>query len=167
MGKAHSYKFLLGGQRLRRSELLEKARSALLPVLANHGYDLVEVAIVVSHGRRTLRVFIDRENGVSVSDCARASKSLSPVLDEQSFFPGRYYLEVSSPGAERRLRTKEDFKHFIGRKAQVRLREVCMGMTQVQGKIEGFRGDVLELRPDGNAVVAIPFETISSANLCL
>jgi ribosome maturation factor RimP len=147
--------------------LLEKARSVVLPVLANLGYDLVEVAIVVSHGRRTLRVFIDKENGVDVSDCARASKSLSPALDEQGFFPGRYYLEVSSPGAERKLRTREDFRHFVGRKARVRLREVCMGMTEVKGKIEGFRDDMLELRPEGNSVVTIPFETISSANLCL
>jgi ribosome maturation factor RimP len=147
--------------------LLERVRSILLPALANLGYDLVEVALVVSHGRRTLRVFIDRENGVNLDDCARASKAMSPALDEEGFFQGRYFLEVSSPGAERKLRTRQDFEHFVGRLALVRLRGGCNGRNEIKGKIESFQDDVLELRPEGDAVIAIPFETISSANLCL
>jgi ribosome maturation factor RimP len=152
---------------LRRSELLERVRSSILPALANLGYDVVEVAVVVSHGRRTLRVFIDKENGINLNDCARASKAISPALDEQGFFRDRYYLEVSSPGAERKLRTRQDFEHFTGRKALVRLREKRNGRTEVKGKIEGFRDDLLELRPEEDAVITIPFEIISSANLCL
>jgi ribosome maturation factor RimP len=147
--------------------LLEKVRSTISPALANLGYDLVEVAIVVSHGRRTLRVFIDKENGVNLDDCARASKAISPVLDEQGLFRGRYHLEVSSPGAERKLRTRQDFERFAGRLALVRLRDGCNGRPEIRGTIEGFQDDVLELRPEGDAVISIPFETISSANLCL
>lgn len=152
---------------MRRTELLEAVRLIILPVLANLGYDLVEVATVVSHGRRTLRVFIDKKDGVNVGDCARASKALSPVLDEQAYLTGRYYLEVSSPGAERRLRTREDFRRFVGRKARIRLREACMGVSDLRGRIEGFHDDVLELRPEGSDVITVPFERISSAHLCL
>ncbi|MFH1312261.1 MAG: ribosome maturation factor RimP [Candidatus Eisenbacteria bacterium] len=152
---------------MRRSELLERVRSVLLPALANLGFDLVEVALVVSHGRRTLQVFIDKENGVNLDDCARASKAISPALDEGGFFRDGYYLEVSSPGAERKLRSRQDFERFVGRLALVRLREGRNGRTEVKGEIESFQDDMLALRPEGEALIAIPFETISSANLCL
>jgi ribosome maturation factor RimP len=152
---------------VKRAEVLERIRGAISPVLANLGYDLVEVSQVVSHGRRTLRVFINKPGGVNINDCARASKAVGPLLDEQDFLGRRYFLEVSSPGAERKLRTAEDFERFVGRTAQVRLRQECMGMTQIKGEIESFAEGVLRLRPDGTEAVTIPFEAISSANLCL
>jgi ribosome maturation factor RimP len=152
---------------LGRSELLERARAALLPVLTNLGYELIDLAVVVSHGRRTLRVFIEKPGGFTVADCARASKAISPVLDGEGIFRGRYFLEVSSPGAERKLRTRDDFSHFIGRKAKVRLRQPVMGVDLIEGRIERFQDDMLELRPEGAEPVAIPFGWVLSANLCL
>jgi ribosome maturation factor RimP len=152
---------------VRRTELLQRIRDLILPVLANLGYDLVEVSQVVSHGRRTLRVFIPRPGGVNVDDCARASKAIGPLLDEQDFLQRRYYLEVSSPGAERKLRTAEDFERFVGSKAQVRYRRDDDVVTLVRGDIESFEEGVLRLRPEGAGPVTIPFEAISSANLCL
>ena len=150
-----------------RTELLQRTRDLILPVLANLGYDLVEVSQAVSHGRRTLRVFIHRPGGVNVDDCARASKAIGPLLDEQDFLQRRYYLEVSSPGAERKLRTAEDFERFVGSKAQVRYRQDDDVLTLVKGNIEGFEEGVLRLRPEGAGPVTIPFEAISSASLCL
>lgn len=152
---------------MRRDELLERARGIVLPILANLGYDLVEIGLAVSHGRRTLRVFIDKPNGVNVEDCATASRVIGPALDEHELSFGRYYLEVSSPGAERKLRTRGDFKRFVGRKAQVRLREARMGVNQVRGRIESFSDDTLRLRPEEGSPITIPFDMISSANLCL
>jgi len=101
-----------------RAELLERIRYVVLPVLDRLGFDLVEVALV-SEGRRILRVFIDRGEGVNVEDCARASKALSAELDQHDLVRGRYYLEVSSPGAERKLKAPEDYKRFVGRKAKL------------------------------------------------
>jgi ribosome maturation factor RimP len=152
---------------LGRSELLERARAVVSPVLANLGYELVDLALVVSHGRRTLRVFIYKQGGVTVSDCARASKAVSPLLDEADIFRSRYYLEVSSPGAERKLRTRDDFIRFAGRKARIHLRQPHMGMNLVEGRIEGFHDDLVVLRPEGSEPVTIPYSAISSANLCL
>jgi ribosome maturation factor RimP len=147
--------------------LVAKVKTTISPVLASLGYDLVEVAVVVSHGRRTLQVFIDKEGGVNLDDCAGASKAISPALDEQGLFQGRYFLEVSSPGAERKLKTRQDFEHFKGRKAMIRLREGCNGRTEIRGIIGGFQGDMLEFRLEGDAVITVPFEIISSGNLCL
>ena len=98
---------------MNRAELQENVSAAVLPVLTAIGYDLVEVRLVVSHGRRTLRVFIDKPGGVNVSDCANASRAMSAILDDSDLFRGRYFLEVSSPGAERALRSREDFEREI------------------------------------------------------
>lgn len=152
---------------MRRDQLLEAAETVVSPVLANLGYDLVELSLVTSHGRRTLRVFIDKPGGVNVEDCAVASRAVGPALDERDVPLGRYFLEVSSPGAERKLRNREDFRHFVGRKALIRLREARDGVNRIEGRIASFSDDLLKLKPDDGEEITIPFEAISSARLCL
>jgi ribosome maturation factor RimP len=158
-----------GGLQLRRNQLLEETEAVVSPVLANLGYDLVELGLVVSHGRRTLRVFIDKPGGVNLEDCAMASKVIGPLLDEHGVSMGRYFLEVSSPGAERKLRKREDFKRFVGRKALVRLREAMDGVNKIEGRIVSFsfEDDLLKLKPEDGDEKDVPFEAISSARLCL
>jgi ribosome maturation factor RimP len=141
-------------------------RYVVLPVLENLGYDLVEVALV-SEGRRILRVFIDRREGLSVEDCARASKALSAELDQHDLLGGRYYLEVSSPGAERKLKTPEDFGRFVGRKAKVTFREPDGRVAEKVGRIESFRDEAVVLQVDGSAEVNIPLGSILTARLAI
>ena len=134
-----------------------------MPVLANLGYELVEIALVVSHGRKTLRVFIHRRDGVTLDGCAKVSKAVGPLLDDEELFPGRYYLEVSSPGAERKLRSVDDFRIFVGSKVRLRTRSV----EGEQRNIEGLSGDIVSVRQAGGTTVAVPLEDICGANLCL
>jgi ribosome maturation factor RimP len=152
---------------MNRGELQENVSKAVLPVLAGIGYDLVEVKLVVSHGRRTLRVFIDKPGGVNVGDCAVASRAISAVLDESELFPGRYFLEVSSPGAERALRGRGDFERFVGRKASLKVRSVGKGIEIVKGIIGDFEGDILSFELEDGTRIAVPFEEIAKANLSL
>jgi len=152
---------------LRRNQVLDEAEAVVSPVLANLGYDLVELGLVVSHGRRTLRVFIDKPGGVSLEDCTVASRAVGPALDEHDVPMGRYFLEVSSPGAERKLKTREDFRHFVGRKALVRLTEARDGVNEIEGRIASFCDDTLKLKPEEGEEITVPFEAISSARLCL
>ncbi|HVP57353.1 MAG TPA: ribosome maturation factor RimP [bacterium] len=150
-----------------RVELLERARNIVFPVVDNLGYDLVEISFVASHGRRVLRVFIDRREGITLNDCARTSKAISAELDRHDLFTARYYLEVSSPGAERRLRTREDFEHFAGRKARVRFRVSAGGTRELTGRMLGFKENVLVFEPEGGAELSVPFGDILSANLSI
>ena len=152
---------------MRRDQLLEEAEAVVSPVLANLGYDLVELSLVVSHGRRTLRVFIDKPGGVKVEDCAVASRAVGPALDEHSVPMGRYFLEVSSPGVERKLKTRPEFRRFVGRKAQVNLREARDGVYKIEGSIVSFCDDTLRLKLEEGKEIMVPFEAISSARLCL
>ena len=150
-----------------RAELLERARNIVFPVTESLGYDLVEVSLVASHGRRVLRVFIDRCGGITLDDCARTSKAISAELDQHDLFASRYFLEVSSPGAERRLRTRKDFEHFAGRKAKIRFRACPGGTMELTGRMLAFKEDVLVFEPEGGAEVSVRFDDILGANLSI
>jgi ribosome maturation factor RimP len=147
--------------------LLERAKGVVLPLLANLGYELVEIGMVVSHGRKTLRVFIHRRGGVTLDECAKVSKAIGPLLDDEGLFQGRYYLEVSSPGAERKLRARDDFRIFVGSKVSIRTRPVEGEQRKIEGLIENFSGDVVTVRREDGASVAIPLDDISGARLCI
>jgi ribosome maturation factor RimP len=150
-----------------RAELLERARNTVLPVLQELGYDLVEIALAASHGRRILRIFIDQKQGVTLEDCARASKTVGAELDRCDFMSGRYYLEVSSPGAERRLRTGEDFARFLGRKARVRFKDTGGKVEEAVGLIESFSNDLVGVSSDQLGTVRIRLADIVRANLSI
>lgn len=150
-----------------RAELLERARNIVFPVVDRFGYGLVEIDMVASHGRRTLRIFIDRDGGITLDDCARVSKAVSAELDQHDLFAARYYLEVSSPGAERRLRTREDFEHFAGRKARIRFKDASGGTREVTGRMRTFKDDVLVIEPEGGGEVSVELYDIVSANLSI
>jgi ribosome maturation factor RimP len=150
-----------------RAELQENVAGAILPVLDNLGYGLVEVKLVVSHGRRTLRIFIDKPGGVNVDDCATASRAVGAVLDDSGLMRGRYYLEVSSPGAERSLKSRADFERFVGRKARLKVRSGEKGTEEITGKIGLSEGDTLGFELENGTTIAVPFEKIAKANLSL
>ena len=150
-----------------RDEFLDGARGIVSPVLANLGLELVEIGLVVSHGRRTLRVFIDKPGGVNVSDCANASRAMSAILDEGDLLKGRYFLEVSSPGAERPLRSREDFERFIGRRARLKVRSEEKGIEVMVGTIESLDKDILGFKLENGTQITVPFGEIAKGNLSL
>jgi ribosome maturation factor RimP len=150
-----------------RAELLERIRYVVLPVLQELGYDLVEMGLTFSHGRRILGIFIDREGGITLEDCARASKALSAELDRHNLLSGRYYLEVSSPGAERKLRSPEDFVRFEGRKARIIFRDRQGRTFEKVGNLGKFENNEVVLVSDGRDEVRVRFEDVVGANLSL
>jgi ribosome maturation factor RimP len=156
-----------GGSPVSRAELLERARITVLPVLQELGYDLVEIALAAWHGRRILRIFIDQRQGVSLEDCARASKAVGAELDRCDFMSGRYYLEVSSPGAERRLKGEEDFARFVGRKARVRFRGTGGRLEEAVGLIESCSDGLVGISSGEGSLVRIRLGDVVRANLSI
>ena len=102
---------------------LEKIREMAERVATSEGLALVDVELKGGRSNALLRVYIDKPGGVSHADCALVSEQLSAMLDVEDPFPGRYMLEVSSPGLDRELTKPSDFEHFAGRRARVVLRE--------------------------------------------
>lgn len=107
--------------------------------------ELVEVQVAPGR-KRTLRVFVDREGGVNVSDCAQLSRRISRRLDGLESSPGDYVLEVSSAGMNRPIWTEAHFRRFTGERVQVEIKEPAQGRVHFQAVIERVEGEKVCLR---------------------
>src|SRR6202022_3939957 len=148
---------------------LTRIRELFQPTLNFLGYELYDLALTGVAGHTTLRVQIDRAQGVTLDDCERVSKSLSALLDQADPLPTRYDLEVSSPGAERPLRNLDEYRRFIGRRANVRYR---LGDSEqvAEGRLIAVSEQMIELQlGEGKhkKIVAIPLTDILSARLAV
>ncbi len=164
---------------------LKALETLIRPAVDGQGYELVEVQWVRGLGSSVLRVTIDRPVGqghVSHSDCVRVSREVSALLDIHDTLPGRYQLEVSSPGLDRPLKRGTDFLRFVGQRAKVRMRPDCPlsdlgpGATpppdskvgprrQFLGVIESVDGELVRMQVDGVGGVALHTTEMEKANL--
>jgi ribosome maturation factor RimP len=128
------------------------------------GMQLVDLEYRREGPRWMLRLFIDKEGGVTVDDCARISRELGDLLDVKDIIPQAYVLEVSSPGLNRRVRKKEDFARFVGQKVQLWLIAPRDGRRKIVGDLIGVEGEeVVVAAVEGRFSVAL--KDIAKANL--
>lgn len=112
----------------------------------------------------TVRLFIDKEGGVTVDDCADVSCQVSAILDVEDPIADKYNLEVSSPGLDRPLFTLPQFERYIGQDIAVHLRIPVMERRKWQGKLERIENDMVTLIVDGQEQVLV-FGNIQKANV--
>ncbi|HXW16415.1 MAG TPA: ribosome maturation factor RimP [Terriglobia bacterium] len=124
---------------------LETIREMAERVATSEGLYLVDVELKGSSANQLLRVYIDKATGVSHADCAVVSEQLSAMLDVEDPFPGRYMLEVSSPGLDRKLTKPSDFAYFVGRRARVVLKEAMGEQKVLEGRLAGFENGRVRL----------------------
>ena len=105
----------------RREEYESRTEAFLLPVLAEHNFELWDVEYVKEAGTWYLRAYIDKEGGIAVDDCEVISRILSDWLDQTDFIEESYILEVSSPGLGRPLKKERDFERSLGEEVEIRL----------------------------------------------
>ena len=133
-------------------------------LVAAEGMELVDLEYRREGPRWMLRLFIDKEGGVTVDDCARISRELGDLLDVKDIIPQAYVLEVSSPGLNRRVRKKEDFARFVGQKVQLWLIAPRDGRRKIVGDLIGVEGEeVVVAAVEGRFSVAL--KDIAKANL--
>lgn len=112
----------------------------------------------------TVRLFIDKEGGVTVDDCADVSRQVSAILDVEDPIADKYNLEVSSPGLDRPLFTLPQFERYIGQDIAVHLRIPVMERRKWQGKLARIENDMVTLIVDGQEQVLV-FGNIQKANV--
>ena len=144
--------------------LREKLIGLTEPLLAQLGYELVDLEYVPGRAHAVLRIFIDRAGGVGLDDCERVSREVSALLDVEDPVPTGYTLEVSSPGLDRVLRTPAHFQRFVGERVRVELLQSRAGRRRYTGQLQALNGEGIELNVDG-AMVAVSFAEIGRARL--
>lgn len=140
--------------------------SFALPYLEDNGFQLVDVEYVKEGSNRFLRIYVDKEGGIDIDDCGRISEFVSAKLDELDPIEEAYFLEVSSPGAERPLKKAEDVKNAVGKHVFVTTYEPVDGAKEFEGKLEAFDGSAMTL-VIGRRKHAIPYDKVASARLAI
>lgn len=139
------------------TELLEASVNA-------SGYELVGLEFIRAGEHSTLRVFVDHENGITVEDCAEASRQISAVMDVEDPITVAYHLEVSSPGLERPLFKAAHYQQFVGHEVNLVLKMAMNNRRKWKGDIVTVEGELITLKVDGNDET-FALSNISKANL--
>jgi ribosome maturation factor RimP len=148
-------------------KLIEKIAEKALPIVQGAGYDLADAELVKEGANWFLRFFIERpdpDEAVTTDDCQKVSERLSEWLDEADPIPHAYFLEVSSPGIERALKTEKDFKRFQGRMVQVTAYAPIDGAKTHLGTLGAVTESELSIWQDGRDV-KLAREKIASVRL--
>lgn len=144
---------------------LEMQLTELLEASVNaSGYELVGLEFIRAGEHSTLRVFVDHENGITVEDCAEASRQISAVMDVEDPITVAYHLEVSSPGLERPLFKAAHYQQFVGHEVNLVLKMAMNNRRKWKGDIVTVEGELITLKVDGNDET-FALSNISKANL--
>ena len=143
----------------------QRTQKLLEPILEKNSYELYDVEFVKEAGNWYLRVYIDKEGGITIDDCELVSRTLSDLLDEHDFISESYMLEVSSPGLGRRLRKDKHFEKSIGEEVEVKLFRPINKKKEYIGRLKSFDKNTVSIELDDGSVLEIPRELISVIRL--
>ena len=146
------------------SVIRDKIFSLIEPVLEDSGFELVEVEYLSMHGRWILRLYIDKEGGVTIDDCADISRDLGDIIDVKEIIDHEYVLEVSSPGLNRPLRKEKDFIRVIGNAIKLKMTSDMDGQKNFTGRLKDYKNRIIYLETDGK-LVELPIDDVEKANL--
>jgi ribosome maturation factor RimP len=142
----------------------------VLPIIESKGLELVDVEFKKEGSNWFLRVYIDKNGEVDIEDCGEVSEELSKLLDEHDLISQAYFLEVSSPGAERPLKKERDVKAAIGKAIHITTYEPFEGEKAFEGILTAFDGETLTIEikiKTRRKEISIPYGKVASARLAV
>ena len=149
-------------------DVKEKIRQLAEPVVVSEGIELIHVECVKMHTRWIIRLFLDKENGVTLADCANISNQLGDLFDIREVIKGAYTLEVSSPGFDRPLSRDQDFVKYKNSKVNIKTSVKIEGTKNFHGILLDYieeAGQKLVLINIAGKIHRIPKQDIAKANL--
>ncbi|NLV88063.1 MAG: ribosome maturation factor RimP [Tissierellia bacterium] len=152
---------------LSRKNLLTTIRNIAEPIAEELGYDLVDLEFVKEGKNHFLRIFIDKPGGVNLDDCQKMSQLVDSKLDEEDPIDVSYYLEVSSPGLDRPLKTDKDLKRNLGKEVEVKLYEPYDGKKILEGILEDYKKDEILLKVHEDKVINLSRSKIALIKLAI
>ncbi|WP_227395506.1 ribosome maturation factor RimP [Jeotgalibacillus aurantiacus] len=152
------------------SKITELTEQLAEPILKDMNLELVDVEFVKEGSSWFLRVFIDKETGVDIEECGQVSERLSEKLDELDPIQQNYFLEVSSPGAERPLKKEKDFHNAVGKQVFVKTYEPVEGFKEIEGVLDEYDGQSLTVTmtiKTRKKQITVPKEKVAKARLAV
>ena len=121
----------------------------VLPITDEHNIELVDVEYVKEAGEYYLRIYIDKESGIDLNDCEKVSNEINEILDKADYIKEQYYLEVSSPGIERKLRKDKHLEQNISKNVEIKLfKKDNNGKKEYTGKLKAFNQEEIIIETD-------------------
>jgi ribosome maturation factor RimP len=153
-----------------KGDICEQVSRIAQPILDSMGLELVEIEFARMGRDSVLRLFIDREGGVTLDDCAGLSHDLSAVLDVEDFITVNYSLEVSSPGLDRPLKKVQDYERYKGRLVKIRTYDPVPDdagnkRKTFLGTLEGLEDGAVRIKLKEGQTASIPLDRVAKANL--
>jgi len=134
------------------------------PIIEDIGFELIDVECVSVHGKWILRLYIDKEGGITVDDCVSISRELGVLLEIKDVINHEYVLEVSSPGLSRPLKREKDFIKFIGKKIKCKMVIPVEGQKNFSGCLKDFCDSTIYIETK-DKMVELPYNDLEKANL--
>jgi ribosome maturation factor RimP len=144
--------------------LKEKVRATCEAVVGGLGFEPVDIHLYRERGKLVIKVFIDKEGGVTLDECAGANELIGQVMEREDVIAGPYVLEVMSPGVNRPLQRKRDFLSSAGKRIRVSLGQTFEGKQEYSGILMSA-GDESFTLDTGEEMLELGYETVSSARL--
>jgi ribosome maturation factor RimP len=142
----------------------EQLTKLLEPTIERLGYELTDLEVRLGGKNGVVRVFIDRPDGIDLSDCEKVSRAVSALLDVEDPLPGHYNLEVSSPGLDRKLTKVAHFQRFAGETVKIQMRFPVEGRKRFRGRLVASNDENIVVEVDGQSHT-LPLATIDTARL--
>ncbi len=139
----------------------------LAPVLEELAYELVDLEFVKEGQSWYLRLYLDKEGGITLDDCEAASRAIEAVMDEKDPIEQAYYLEVSSPGLDRPLKKEKDFIKYAGEVVDVKLYRAQNKKKTFQGELVGLKDDVVTILDETGEPLSFQRKDIAQIRLAI
>lgn len=150
------------------AELPGRIEQEIARIVESEGFELVHVEFKVFGKGYLLRVDVDKEGGITLDDCQLVSQQVSALLDVEDPIPGRYELQVSSPGLDRKFYRESDYRKFLGRLVRVKTSQAIGGLHVIVGTLEQYDGEkivVLDPKTKHGKTYEIPMGEIKETRL--
>jgi ribosome maturation factor RimP len=131
-----------------REQIETLTEQFLEPILDENNFELVDVEYVKEAGNWYLRIYVDKDGGITIDDCELVSRALEAILDEKDPINDPYILEVSSPGLDRPLKKEKDYKRSIGKLVEIKLYKQLDGNKEFMGNLVEYTSDTVTIESD-------------------
>ncbi|MDA3732626.1 ribosome maturation factor RimP [Niameybacter massiliensis] len=152
---------------MNKKQIVDEVTKYLEPILAEFNYELVDVEFVKEGPTFYLRIYIDKEGGITIEDCRVTSRTIEPVLDEKDIIEPAYMLEVSSPGLDRVIKKDKDFERFNGEVVDVKLYTPINKQKTLQGELISKTDELLTICDEEGETIEIPMKNVVVVRLAI